>query len=457
MASRAATPAAGATRKVQEAEAAARRRRWGTACGLPTTRAGGCYARTVATPTEATTDVLYFAGRPVATLAAGVLTYLTTDHLGTPVFATDAAGAEVWQGGFEPFGRDWQAGSAGGASENGVFLRLPGQWVDPSWEDATLGVGLSFNVNRWYEPQTGRYSQPDPLVQRSARPPRVSFASVTAPICLGIGLVAVVACRPVDAQEGETIHAVGGVHQSIEWSGRDGAGQGLEFLDRTRGASAHRLLLVSPSGTALVLSSSQNAATGIERFRVADDTTGWWLEVRKELAVEDEDLNLDALLFMDWTATKWSAVLESSGATVVRIDGRSLTPHRGLEAALLGALRAERRLDEVKRAVPRGVVDSLRFLNCLSNTDVAREREAIGGGVFRPPIELLLLLFGEETKPDATWRFAVGHLWKGTTVRDPALIGFTGGFRSISPEDPLQEFGIDAGPRAGSAAPGSKP
>ncbi len=110
--------------------------------------------------------VLYLAGRPVALLALDVQPtwlYLTTDHVGTPVLATDAAGNTTWSGGLEPFGRDWRAGTSGGASENGVFLRFPGQWVDPSWEDATLGAGLYYNVHRWYEGGTGRYTRPDPL------------------------------------------------------------------------------------------------------------------------------------------------------------------------------------------------------------------------------------------------------------------------------------------------------
>jgi len=109
--------------------------------------------------------VLYLAGRPVALLTIDIQPtwlYLTTDHFGTPVLATNAAGSVTWSGGFEPFGRDWRAGTSAGASENGVFVRFPGQWVDPSWEDATLGAELYYNVHRWYEISTGRYTRPDP-------------------------------------------------------------------------------------------------------------------------------------------------------------------------------------------------------------------------------------------------------------------------------------------------------
>jgi RHS repeat-associated protein len=100
--------------------------------------------------------------------------YLSTDHLGTPLLATADTGTVVWEGGFEPFGRDYQAGTPAGALENGVYLRLPGQWEDTSWADATSGAGIAYNVHRWLEPGTGRYTRPDPLTN-SADPGRYSY------------------------------------------------------------------------------------------------------------------------------------------------------------------------------------------------------------------------------------------------------------------------------------------
>ena len=103
--------------------------------------------------------VLYHAGRPIAIVeqvggGTADVTFLTTDHLGTPALATNAAGAEVWEGGFEPFGADFA--DAEGA---GVFLRFPGQWDDVEWR----GAGQTYNVHRWYQNGTGRYSRADPL------------------------------------------------------------------------------------------------------------------------------------------------------------------------------------------------------------------------------------------------------------------------------------------------------
>jgi RHS repeat-associated protein len=108
----------------------------------------------------------YFGGRPVAQLTqvsgGSDWAFLTTDHLGTPGLATDLAGDEVWQGPFEPFGRDPFRGSASGALDNGVFLRFPGQWEDDSWLDAASGADLFYNVHRWYMTGTGSYATPDP-------------------------------------------------------------------------------------------------------------------------------------------------------------------------------------------------------------------------------------------------------------------------------------------------------
>ena len=108
--------------------------------------------------------LFYFGGRPIAIYTAGPLAtfkYLIADHLGAPILALDSAAATLWRGGFEPFGKDYTSPSAEIA---GIFLRLPGQVDDSTWTDATLGTELYYNVHRWYEQQTGRYTSSDPLV-----------------------------------------------------------------------------------------------------------------------------------------------------------------------------------------------------------------------------------------------------------------------------------------------------
>ena len=72
------------------------------------------------TSIDETTYLVYFAGRPLAQLtrdglatAADRLLYLTTDHLGTPIAATDPAGQPLWQGGLSPFGEPYTFGPGG--------------------------------------------------------------------------------------------------------------------------------------------------------------------------------------------------------------------------------------------------------------------------------------------------------------------------------------------------------
>jgi RHS repeat-associated protein len=150
---------------------------------------GDTGSATTATVKE-TAYLFYFAGRPVAQLTrpqvgggTDKLLYLTTDHLGTPIQATDTAGAVVWQGGLDPFGVPFvfprEGSSEGGDRDNpvtggaasttstmegaGIFLRFPGQWDDPSFRSHGLRGGVYYNVHRWYKAGTGRYMQPDPI------------------------------------------------------------------------------------------------------------------------------------------------------------------------------------------------------------------------------------------------------------------------------------------------------
>lgn len=116
---------------------------------------------------EKRTDVLYFAGRPVALRIAHVggtsnLLYLTTDHLGTPVLTTDEAGAKVWAGGFEPFGSDFNF-----VQNTEMFLRFPGQWWDGSFGGYAFRDETYYNVHRWYGVGTGRYGRPDPILREA--------------------------------------------------------------------------------------------------------------------------------------------------------------------------------------------------------------------------------------------------------------------------------------------------
>ncbi|MBK9116968.1 MAG: DUF2235 domain-containing protein [Betaproteobacteria bacterium] len=91
------------------------------------------------------------AGARSASPAPTSIAWVHGDHLGTPIAATDAAASVVWRGDWDAFGRL--------ARSHGRFeqpLRLAGQYFDPE-------SGLHDNLLRTYDPDAGRYLEPDPL------------------------------------------------------------------------------------------------------------------------------------------------------------------------------------------------------------------------------------------------------------------------------------------------------
>lgn len=134
--------------------------------------AGTLFAKTEATYTfsappstpnsETTTRLFYFAGRPVALLSSeSGLQYLSTDHLGTPVLGTDGSGHVASQNAGEPFTM---------GEDESQIIHYPGQWSSPAFGSPGSQGELYYNVHRWYEPQTGRYTQVDPLGTTSTKP-----------------------------------------------------------------------------------------------------------------------------------------------------------------------------------------------------------------------------------------------------------------------------------------------
>ena len=87
---------------------------------------------------------------PVAVIEGGVISFVRADHIGRPVFATNASGAKVWSATYTPFGG---VHTSAGALPS---ARFPGQWFQSE-------SGLHQNWMRDYDPTTGRYLEADPL------------------------------------------------------------------------------------------------------------------------------------------------------------------------------------------------------------------------------------------------------------------------------------------------------
>lgn len=98
-------------------------------------------------------EYVYLNNEPLAQIDDGspeVLTYLHTDHLGTPKFGTNSGGTQVWSWAPDAFGIGAPSGSVT------VNLRMPGQYYDDE-------SGLHYNWNRYYNPAIGRYITSDPI------------------------------------------------------------------------------------------------------------------------------------------------------------------------------------------------------------------------------------------------------------------------------------------------------
>ncbi|MEW8648184.1 MAG: RHS repeat-associated core domain-containing protein, partial [Candidatus Thiodiazotropha endolucinida] len=94
---------------------------------------------------------LYIGRIPYAMLEDGVAYSIQSDHLGAPHSVTDDNSRLKWQAEYDPFGR-----AVIKTQRIGFNLRRPGQYEDAE-------SGLYDNYLRRYDPDNGRYLEPDPL------------------------------------------------------------------------------------------------------------------------------------------------------------------------------------------------------------------------------------------------------------------------------------------------------
>jgi RHS repeat-associated protein len=76
-----------------------------------------------------------------------------TDHLNTPRQLTDSTKKLVWNWAYSAFGENQPTSINASTTLN---LRYPGQYYDAESK-------LHYNINRYYDPATGRYTQSDPI------------------------------------------------------------------------------------------------------------------------------------------------------------------------------------------------------------------------------------------------------------------------------------------------------
>ncbi|HEX7309408.1 RHS repeat-associated core domain-containing protein [Lentzea sp.] len=88
---------------------------------------------------------------PVAQLDGAGFHAVVTDQIGRPTALVGTGGRLAWQATFSAWGALLSS-----RSTTDCPLRFPGQYHDPE-------TGLHYNIFRYYDPRTGRYTSPDPL------------------------------------------------------------------------------------------------------------------------------------------------------------------------------------------------------------------------------------------------------------------------------------------------------
>jgi RHS repeat-associated protein len=113
-------------------------------------------------------EYIWFGHQPVAQSdGTGTTSWTFTDHLGTPIVQTSTAQGVTWRAEYEPYGALFGLRSP----DQHQPLRLPGQEAEQLGTGANGVTGRSYNIYRWYDAATGRYSQVDPLAN-ALGPPR---------------------------------------------------------------------------------------------------------------------------------------------------------------------------------------------------------------------------------------------------------------------------------------------
>jgi RHS repeat-associated protein len=96
---------------------------------------------------------------PIAQETDDGLFPILTDQVGLPRAVFDEGGKQVWEAAYSLWGKLLPARRDAANDDTAALdttLRFPGQWADDE-------SGLSYNLNRYYDPESGQYLSPDPI------------------------------------------------------------------------------------------------------------------------------------------------------------------------------------------------------------------------------------------------------------------------------------------------------
>jgi RHS repeat-associated protein len=104
---------------------------------------------------NALVEYIWLGDQPIGVVHASQMDYVYADYANTPRLVTDSASRLQWRWESDPFGNT-PAEAAEDWPDYRFNLRFPGQYHDAE-------SGLHYNWQRYYDPETGRYTQPDPI------------------------------------------------------------------------------------------------------------------------------------------------------------------------------------------------------------------------------------------------------------------------------------------------------
>jgi len=218
-------------------------------------------------------------------------------------------------------------------------------------------------------------------------------------------------------------------------SAEDLRGEALFFFSNSALGIADGLLIETPRGRRLVLTSHLAAQHGWGRVTLRDDSTGWWFEVTQEYDLRasglDEFLREGSTWFVPGKGRTVTMRVRSSGGLSFEEEIAFESQPRGMHKAFVERMRSAGLTDELRSEIPVELTEAIAFL------DAAFWRHDK-----RSVVDILAAITPEAVR---TWGYT-GLGWKeieggrsqrGVKISDPELLEFTSRFTSIDARQPL--------------------
>jgi hypothetical protein len=195
-----------------------------------------------------------------------------------------------------------------------------------------------------------------------------------------------------------------------------------------------RILLETPSGRHVVLTKNLSGPAGLDRVRLLDERTGWWVEVYKQYPLTGESLRAFLHEAMDLVeqddVEPLRVTLVTSEGFEAEADLPANTQPWVVHENFVTELERSGLMAELRAEVPADFGREIDFL------EAALVEE---GFDLRAPVEILDGVLPEAPDSGAmpAWRLERSKIGKGVTLVTPELLEFTAGFRSVENSEPL--------------------